>query len=100
MSTTIKDIVIALKDKNLDKFQLEEWSSMLDILQAEKELELSDIEKQEAMFLANCGEKTRAGAETKWSASELGQKEIELKRNLRALSKLATSVKTRIYQRY
>ena len=72
---------------------------MLDILSAELELELADIEKQEATFLADCGEKTRAGANTKWDASELGQKEIFLKRQLRAVSKLASSVKTRIYQR-
>lgn len=95
----IKTLINEIKEGNLTKFQLEEYSSMLDILCAEYELELGETEKSEALFLADCGEKTRAGAITKWEASELGQKEILLKRQLRAISKLASSVKTRIYQR-
>lgn len=95
----IKTLITEIKEANLTKDKLEEYSSMLDILCAEFELELADVEKAEAMFLANCGEKTRAGATTQWEASELGQKEITLKRQLRAISKLASSVKTRIYQR-
>jgi hypothetical protein len=96
---TIQDIILGIEEGNLTKEQLEDYSSMLDILGAKLELQLGDIEKSEAMFLANCGEKTRAGATTKWEASELGQSEISLKRQLRAISKLASSVKTRIYQR-
>jgi len=99
MSKTIQDIITGIKEQNLTKFQLEEYASMLDVLSAELELELATIEKSEAIFLANCGEKTRAGATTVWEATESGQKEIELKRNIRAVSKLASSVKTRIYQR-
>ena len=99
MSISITDIIRDVKEANLTKDKLEELSSMLDILCAEMELELADVEKAEAMYLANCEEKTRAGATTKWEATELGQKEITLKRQLRAVSKLASSVKTRIYQR-
>lgn len=99
MTITIQDIISKVKEGDLTKYELEEYASMLDVLQAEYELQLADIEKAEAMFLANCGEKTRAGAVTKWEASEQGQKGIELKRQLRAISKLASSVKTRIYQR-
>jgi len=95
----IRNIITDIKESNLTKDKLEELSSMLDILCAEYELELADVEKAEALFLANCGEKTRAGATTLWEASDLGQKEITLKRQLRAISKLASSVKTRIYQR-
>lgn len=98
--TSLQDIIKGIKEENLTKDRLESYSSMLDILSAEMELSLAEIEKEEAMFLANCGEKTRASATTKWDASELGQKEIELKRNIRAVSKLASSVKTRIYQKF
>jgi len=96
---TIPDIIKGIKEANLTKDQLEEYSSMLDVLCAEMELELGAVEKEEAMFLANSDEKSRAGAERTWNATEAGQKEIELKRNIRAVSKLASSVKTRIYQR-
>jgi hypothetical protein len=95
----IRTIITEIKEANLGKKELEDYSSMLDILSAEMELELANLEKEEAMFLANCEEKTRSGATTKWEASESGQKEITLKRQLRATSKLASSVKTRIYQR-
>jgi hypothetical protein len=96
----IKTLINEIKESNLTKDELEKYSSMLDILSAEIELELADVEKAGALFLANCGEKTRAGATTKWDASELGQKEIELKKSLRAVNKLTSSVKTRIYQKY
>ena len=96
---TIQEIIKTIKEETMTKDKLEEYSSMLDVLCAELELELGTIEKAEALFLADCGEKTRAGATTKWEASELGQKEILLKRQLRAISKLSSSVKTRIYQR-
>lgn len=96
---TISELIKSIKESNLTKNQLEEYSSELDILCAEYELKLAEVEKSEALFLANCQEKTRNGAERKWDASELGQQEIELKRQLRALSKLSSSVKTRIYQR-
>lgn len=95
----IQDIISGIKEGNLTKDQLEDYSSMLDVLCAEMELELADVEKASAMFLANSDERSRAGAERIWNATEAGQKEIELKRNIRAVSKLASSVKTRIYQR-
>jgi 23S rRNA pseudoU1915 N3-methylase RlmH len=94
----IQDLILEIKEKHLGKTELEDYSSMLDVLCAEYELELAEIEKAEAMFLANCQEKTRNGAERIWDASEQGQKEIELKRQLKSASKLASSVKTRIYQ--
>ncbi len=75
MTTNITEIMKCVKEGNLTKYQLEEYSSMLDILCAEMELALGDIEKEEAMFIANCAEKTRAGATTKWEATESGQKE-------------------------
>lgn len=95
----IQDLIKGIKESSLTKDQLENYSSQLDILCAEYELELAEIEKSEAMFLANCQEKTRNGAERIWNASEMGQKEILLKRQLRSASKLGSSVKTRIYQR-
>lgn len=96
---TIPELINSIKEGNLTKFQLEEYSSMLDVLCAEYELELGDVEKAEAMFIAECEEKTRAGAMTKWESTLAGQNEILLKRQLRAISKLSSSVKTRIYQR-
>jgi hypothetical protein len=96
----IADFIKSLKEGDLTKYDLENISSELDIFCAEMEIRLAEIEKKGALFLNECGEKTRAGAERLWNASPDGQEEISLKRNLRAINKLSTSVKTRIYQRY
>lgn len=96
----IQDIILKIEEGNLTKNELEDYSSMLDVLGAKLELNLADIEKEEAMFLANSDEKSRAGAERAWNATLAGQNEILLKRQLRAISKLASSVKTRIFQKY
>lgn len=96
----ITELIQSIKEENLNKYQLENYSSQLDVLQAEMELALADLEKEEAMFLATSEHKTRAMATLQWDATEKGQEEIELKRKLRAVSKLASSVKTRIYQRW
>ena len=96
----ITELIQSIKEEKLDKFQLENYSSQLDVLQAEMELALADLEKDEAMFLAKSEHKTRAMATIQWDATEKGQEEIELKRKLRAVSKLASSVKTRIYQKW
>lgn len=96
----IQDLIQSIKEEKLDKFQLENYSSQLDVLQAEMELALADLEKEEAMFLAKSEEKSRAGAERAWNSTKLGLEYIEMKRKLRAVSKLASSVKTRIYQKW
>lgn len=96
----ITEIIKSIKENELSKYDLENYSSQLDVLQAEMELALAEIEKEEAMFLATSGEKSRAMATLKWEATEKGQLGIELNRKLRAVSKLASSCKTRIYQKW
>lgn len=94
----IRTLAKEVKEANLTKDQLEHYYTELTSLYAEMTLDLSDLEKAEAVYLNECGEKTRSGAEMKWYASEKGQKQIELKHSTRAISKLASSVKNRIYK--
>lgn len=93
----LKDLIISIKEGNLTKYQLEEYYDQISILYAEMSLDLAEVEKEEAVFLSECEEETRAGAERKWNATEKGLKGIQLKHNLRALSKLGSSLKNRIY---
>ena len=57
-----------------------------------------EIEKEEALWLSTCTEKTKTGADRIWRATGLGQEHITLKYNIRALEKLISSVKHRIYK--
>lgn len=97
---TIRDLIVAIKEQGLTKEQLEGYHSELTSLYATMSLDMADIEKEEALYLNDCEEPTKAGAERKWNATEQGQKAITLKHNLRAIEKLLSSVKSRIYQIY
>lgn len=93
----IKSLIKAVREQNLLKDQLENYYTELTALYAEMSLRIADLEKEEALYLNECGEKTRAGAERLWNATDAGQEQITLKHNLRAIEKLASSVKHRIY---
>lgn len=100
MSISISELAKAVKEQNLSRDALESYFTELSCLYAEMEVRMGTLEKEEAIFLNECGEKTRAGAETKWNATEKGQESITLKHNLRALSKLISSVKHRVIAVY
>jgi hypothetical protein len=93
----ISELIKSVKEENLTKDQLENYYSELTSLSAEMELKMADIEKSEALFLNECGEETRSGADRKWRATKEGQEGITLKHNIRAIDKLRSSIKSRIY---
>ena len=93
----ISDLAKKVKEGNLDKYAIEQYHTELTSLYVEMETAMADLEKKEAIYLNECGEKTRAGAERIWYATKEGQEMIELKHNLRASEKLLSSLKHRIY---
>jgi len=96
----ISELAKSIKEGNLSKQQLESYYDELTGMYAIMEERAGELEKQEAIYLNECEEKTRAGAERKWNATVLGQEAITIKHNIRALSKLISSVKHRIYATY
>ena len=94
---TLTDLIKSIREEKLTKQQLEDYYTELTALYAEMSDRLGELEKQEAMFLSKCEERTRAGAERIWDATDLGQEEIGLKRKVKAVEKLASSVKHRIF---
>ena len=96
----IRELALAVKESKLSKDHLEDYYSQLTSLSADAELEMADIEKEEAIYLNDCAEPTRSGAERKWKATERGLKQITLKRSIKALDKLRSSIKSRLYQSY
>lgn len=94
---SFQDLIKSIREDKLTKQQLEDYHTHLVTLFAEMSDRLGELEKQEAMFLSRSEEKTRAGAERIWNATDLGQEEIGLKRKVRSVEKLASSVKHRIF---
>lgn len=93
------DLINAVKDRKLTKEQLEHYFDELSELEALLHLELSELEKSEAIFLDACLEKTNVDKERKWKASKEGLRQIEVKNYIRAIKPLLSSVKNRIYQK-
>lgn len=96
----ISDLARQIKEQSLTKDQLEAYYSDLTSLSAEMEEKMADLEKMEAIYLNECEEKSRAGAERKWQATIEGQEQITLKHNIRAIDKLRSSIKHRLYNQY
>lgn len=97
---TLKELITAVNEKSLSKDQLEQYHTDIINVGSLMELELADIEKESALFIENCPEQTDIAKKRKWKATEKGQREIELKRYIRVISKLTQSVKTRLYNIY
>lgn len=99
MSISLRDLITAVQDRKLSKEQLEGYFDQLSELSALLRLELADIQKEGALFLDACDEKTNADKERKWKVTQRGQREIELKQYIEAIKPLLASVKNRIYSK-
>lgn len=93
------DLITAVKEQNLDKGQLEDYHSQLSSLFAQLQLEMADIEKEEAMFMGkDFGEKMSvADRKVMWKITDKGQRLIVLKRYQLACKELLNSLKSRVY---
>lgn len=96
----LRDLITAVKEKNLSKDQLEGYRDALSNLSAQMFLEMADLEKEEALFLDGSEETTEAAKNRKWAASARGQRQIELKNFIRATDKILASLKSRLYSLY
>lgn len=97
----LRELIIAVKEKNLSKDQLENYRDDMSNLFAQMQFELADIEKEEALFLENFApDISVASRKTAWKATKSGQREIELKRYCLATKEMLNSLKSRLYSIY
>lgn len=115
----LQELFEAVKEKHLGKQALEDYHTELTSLYAQMMLEMSELEKKEAMyFLENKEEKEeywngdkkvgervinqKPDIEVKrmWRGTPNGQRLIELKNYEKATSKILTSLKNRMYSQY
>ena len=95
------ELITAVKEQNLSKDQLEAYRDQLSNLFAEMQIELSNLEKNEALFMGKKLE-NQSVAEMKvwWKTTPEGQRIIELKRYCLATKEMLNSLKSRLYSIY
>lgn len=96
---TLTDLIMAVKEKNLSKDQLEDYRNDMSQVFAEMQLEMAELEKEEAIFM-EATDTTVARAKVLWKATESGKRLIVLKRYCLATKELLNSLKSRLYSIY
>lgn len=101
---TLNELMIAVKEKNLDKDQLEAYRGDMSNVYAQMQMEMADLEKEEALFMENIPETWSEWSVAKikiaWKATPQGQRLIVLKRYCLATKELLNSLKSRLYSIY
>ena len=96
----LTDLIIAVKEKNLSKDQLENYRDDLANVTSQMFIEMADIEKLEALFNPIHPEETETNRKRRWKMTPEGQREIELKNYIRASKEILSSLKSRLYNIY
>lgn len=96
---TLLELIKSVKDNKLTREQLEDYHSQMSNLFAEMQLEMADLEKEEAIFMNSKGEdESVASVKIRWKATQEGQRLLMLKRYALATKEMISSIKSRVYQ--
>lgn len=96
----LTELFTAVREENLNKYQLEKYHKELSELYSQMHLEMADIKKKKGLFMAKSPEISTASMKRTWEGSEDGQREIDLKGYIRATSTQLRSLQTRMYNTY
>lgn len=95
----LRELLIAVKDENLPLQMIEKYRDEMVHLHSEMQMQLAEVEKEEAVFIASCPDDfTDAARKRVWRAEPRGQRQIELNRYVKAISKEIDSLKSRVYR--
>lgn len=98
---TLNELIVAVKEQNLGKDQLEAYRDQLSGLYAQMQIEMATIEKEEALFMGNKSEDDSVAVmKIYWKMKPEGQRLIELKRYCLATKEMLNSLKSRLYSIY
>jgi len=105
MSITLKELILAVKEKSLTKDQLENYRDEMSNLFAQMQFELADIEKEKALyfetvkneFVMSKNQMSDISIKRAWQSTKSGLREIELKRYCLATKEMLSSLKSRLY---
>lgn len=98
----LEEALKKVREENLDKQQLENYHLALSGLLSDMKMEVANLEKEQAIFMAkDFGEKMSvADRKVLWKATEKGQRLIEMKGKVSATTTMVGSIKTRLYSVY
>ncbi len=100
----LQDLITKVKERGLSKDELEQYRDDLSGLFAQMQLEMSEIEKEQALYMdaTNASSKQDSVAQRKvrWNATAKGQRLIEIKRYALATKEMLNSLKSRLYSIY
>lgn len=98
MTITLIEALQKVKDEDLSKEQLESYFDKMSQLVAELNIEAGELEKEEALFLAERGENESViSRKVTFRATSSGQRLIIVKRYISATKTMLGSIKNRIY---
>lgn len=93
------DLIKSVREENLTKDQLESYQTEISNLFAQMQIEMADLEKEEAIFIEK-SEGSVAQKKVTWKATPSGQRLIVLKRYATATRAILGSIKSRLYSIY
>lgn len=95
-------ILQEIKEQNLSKGQLETLEQRLSALYAEYQLEIADLKKERALYFLERQkpEVSDVSIRRLWDAGTNGQRLIECEHSVKAVAKMLSSIKSRIFQTY
>lgn len=102
MSISLRELILAVKEQNLTKTELEKYRDAMSDLFANMQLELAELEKSKALYFNDCKKNNPKESDISirrtWSATHEGLREIELKHFCLATKEMLNSLKSRLYQ--
>lgn len=96
----LKELFIAVQERNLSKDTLEQYRDELASLFAQIHLEMADLEKAEAIYILESKLESDIAKKRAWRGTEKGQRLIELAHFAKASEKILASLKSRLYSIY
>lgn len=94
----LSEVIAKVKQGNLTKTELESLFDMTSVLLAELHVEASELEQEEAMFLAGRENGDSViSRKVEWKSTQAGKRLIVVKRYISAVKTLLGSIKNRIY---
>lgn len=95
--TKLEQTLLAIKDENLSKEQLDFYYSALTQLRADVRIEKAALLKEKALFMVKHPELSAVQRKINWDASEAGLRLFDLQAYVTSLGDAMEGVKTRIY---
>lgn len=94
---TLKELLLAIRDKKLSKEQVEDYYSDLTHVYSSVCLELADLKKEEAFYFIDHKLDSDVATKRAWRVLPDGQRMIELEAYKNVIPRELASLKNRIY---